>query len=477
LNPLLIVGLGPGGRSRLPQENLSALKEARAVLLRTGQHPSADILIEEGIAFETCDDLYDNADTFEELYEGIASRAAALPEGAAFAVPGHPLVGERSVARLLAMRECRVLPAPSFIEVTLEACGEPLSTALQVWNAHDPEGHFPDPRSAQLVYQVDSRPAASEAKLRLMRFFDAEHLIAVVQAAGTQEANVARVRLHELDHFEFTPLTTVFVPPVPIERPHGFYGLVEIVDRLLGPGGCPWDRAQTHETLKKHLLEEAYETLAAIDSGDPDKLCEELGDLLLQPLMHAQMDAIEGLYDIDDVIAGISDKLVRRHPHVFGDASADTADEVLANWDAMKQQERSGQPTSILEGVPDAMPSLLRAFEVSKRAARVGFEWPSVEEVWKKVEEERDEFLRATRSGDAARAQEEFGDLLFSLVNVARWHGVEPEDALRRMVDRFCARFRDMEAAAGKPLRDLSAQEWDDLWRRAKSSEAGDPAE
>lgn len=477
MSPLLIVGLGPGGRARLPQENLTALKGASKVLLRTAQHPSADILIEEGIAFETCDDLYDSAETFEELYNGIASRAAALPEDGAFAVPGHPLVGERSVALLLSMRECRVLPAPSFIEVTLEACSETLSTALQVWNAHDPEGHFPDPRCAQIVYQVDSQLAASDAKLRLMRFFSEEHPIVVVHSAGTDECKVARVALHELDHLEFTPLTTVYVPALNSERPHGFYGLVEIVDRLLGPGGCPWDRAQTHETLKKHLLEEAYETLAAIDSGDPQKLCEELGDLLLQPLMHAQMDAIEGLYDIEDVIAGISDKLVRRHPHVFDDASADTAEEVLANWDAMKQQERGTEPTSILQGVPDAMPSLLRAFEVSKRAARVGFEWPSVEEVWKKVEEERDEFLHAIRTGDIAKAQEEFGDLLFSLVNVARWHNIEPEDALRRMVDRFCARFRQMEEAASKPLRDLSAQEWDDLWRRAKSGKAGDPAE
>ncbi|MEW5884532.1 MAG: nucleoside triphosphate pyrophosphohydrolase [Armatimonadota bacterium] len=477
MNPLLVVGLGPGARERLPNRNLAALKAARAVLLRTQHHPSTKILIEEGIAFETCDDIYDKADTFEELYEGISERAAALPEGAAFAVPGHPLVGEESVRRLTRKRECTMLPAPSFIEVALEACGEPFSNSLQTWNAHDPEGHFPDPRSAQLVYQVDSKEAASNAKLRLMRFFEAEHPVVVVHAAGTDEQSVTRVPLHELDHLQFTPLTTVFVPPAVRERAHGFYGLVEIVDRLLGPGGCPWDRAQTHETLKKHLLEETYETLAAIDSGDSDKLCEELGDLLLQPLMHAQMDAIEGMYDIDDVIAGISEKLVRRHPHVFGDAGADTADEVLANWDAIKQQERGEEQASILEGVPDAMPSLLRAFEVSKRAARVGFEWPSVQEVWKKVDEERDEFLRATRSGDEARAQEEFGDLLFSLVNIARWHGIEPEDALRRMVNRFCTRFQEMEATAGKPLRELSAEEWDELWLRAKSAEAGGPAE
>ncbi|MER3412749.1 MAG: nucleoside triphosphate pyrophosphohydrolase [Armatimonadota bacterium] len=471
MSQLLIVGLGPGARDRLPLENLDALKKASAVLLRTAEHPTAAILSDEGIPFDTCDDLYDNAETFDELYESIALRAAALPEGGAFAVPGHPLIGERSVARLRELRECRVLAAPSFIEVTLEACGKPLSTALQVWNAHDPEGHFPDPRSAQLVYQVDSRQAASDAKLRLMRFFDAEHPVTVVHAAGTEAARAVRLPLHDLDHLEFTPLTTVFVPAAHRGRPHGFYGLVEIIDRLLGPGGCPWDQAQTHETLKKHLLEETYETLAAIDSGDPNKLCEELGDLLLQPLMHAQMDAIDGLYDIEDVIASISEKLVRRHPHVFSDASADTADEVLANWDAMKQQERGEQPGSILDGIPSTMPSLLRAFEVSKRAARVGFEWPSGEEVWNKVEEERDEFLNAIRSGDAKKAQEEFGDLLFALVNVARWNGVEPEDALRRMVDRFCTRFRAMEGAANQPLRELSAEEWDVLWRRAKSVE------
>lgn len=474
MSPLIVVGLGPGSRERLPRRNLEALKTASTVLLRTQHHPSAEILKAEGIRFETCDDLEDDANDLEALCESIAERAADLPEGAAFAVPGHPLVGEESVRRLMLKRECKVLPAPSFIEVALEACGEPFSSSLQTWNAHDPEGHFPDPRSAQLVYQVDSKEAASDAKLRLMRFFEAGHPVVVVHAAGTDEQSVTRVPLHELDHLQFTPLTTVFVPPAVRGRAHGFYGLVEIVDRLLGPGGCPWDRAQTHETLKKHLLEETYETLAAIDSGDSDKLCEELGDLLLQPLMHAQMDAIDGLYDIEDVIAFISDKLVRRHPHVFGDKKAHTADEVLANWDAMKKLERGKEPSSILEGVPNEMPSLLRAYEVSKRAARVGFEWPSVEEVWKKVDEERDEFLRATRSGDEARAQEEFGDLLFSLVNIARWHGIEPEDALRRMLNRFCTRFQEMEATAGKPLRELSAEEWDELWLRAKSAEAAD---
>jgi tetrapyrrole methylase family protein / MazG family protein len=245
--------------------------------------------------------------------------------------------------------------------------------------------------------------------------------------------------------------------------------LVVVVDRLLGPGGCPWDQAQTHETLKRHLLEEAYEVLDAIDSGSMDKLCEELGDLLLQPIMHAQMEALQGRFDIADVAQAIHDKLVRRHPHVFGPLDAKDADEVLQNWDRIKQTERSGEPESLLEGVPKGMASLLRAFEVSKRAARAGFEWPNLDEVFAKLAEEERELREALEAGDSERIEAEIGDLLFTAVNLARWAKIEPEEALRKMLNRFTARFQEMERAADKPLGQLTPQEWDDLWNRAKA--------
>lgn len=247
--------------------------------------------------------------------------------------------------------------------------------------------------------------------------------------------------------------------------------LVEIMDRLLGPGGCPWDQEQTHESLKKYLLEEAYEVLDAIDSGDPEKLKEELGDLLLQPIFHAQMEAKAGNWDIEDVARAISDKLVRRHPHVFGDTEVADADEVLKNWDLIKQREKGGEPNSILAGVPRGMASLLRAHEISKRAARVGFEWPELEAVFDKLHEEEVELREALVDDDPGRIEAEIGDLLFTAVNIARWSGVEPEEALRKMLNRFTERFQDMEAASAKPLRELSAQEWDDLWVAAKSKE------
>lgn len=246
--------------------------------------------------------------------------------------------------------------------------------------------------------------------------------------------------------------------------------LVAVVDRLLGPGGCPWDQEQTHESLKQHLLEEVYEVFDAIDSGDTERLKEELGDLLLQPLMHSQMEFRDGSFGIEHVADAIREKLVRRHPHVFGDVEANSAEEVLANWDRIKQSERQDEtPKSVLHGIPRAMPALLRAHEVSKRAARCGFEWPDFKSVLEKLDEERHELEDAVESGDMDWIESEMGDLLFTAVNVARWVGFEPEEALHKMLHRFTERFKSMEEAADKPLTQLSAEEWDELWERAKA--------
>jgi len=254
-----------------------------------------------------------------------------------------------------------------------------------------------------------------------------------------------------------------------IVHPEGpLYELAYIARRLLGPGGCPWDIAQTHETLKRHLLEESYELLDAIDAGSDAKMREELGDVLLQPFMHAEMKRLSGSFDIDAVATDITDKLYRRHPHVFGATEVADADEVLRNWDSIKQTEKGGEPQSILSGVPQGMASLLRAYEVSKRAQRVGFEWPDINAVFDKLHEEEAELKAAMQAGDAANAEAELGDLLFTCVNIARWAKVEPEEALRKMLNRFTARFQEMERSAQKPLRELSAEEWDKLWEAAK---------
>jgi len=251
-----------------------------------------------------------------------------------------------------------------------------------------------------------------------------------------------------------------------------FEKLVEIMARLRDENGCPWDRQQTHESLKKYLIEETYEAIDAIDSGDMDELRSELGDLMLQILFHARLAEEQGIFDIGDSIESISQKLIRRHPHVFGDAEVASADEVLHRWEQIKSGEKGFENRhSILDGVPNALPALVRAMEISKRAAGAGFEWPDLNAVVEKLDEEVHELKHELSEGDRDRAAEEIGDLLFAIVNVARWLKVDPEDSLRTMTKRFAARFKQIEEAAragGKPLEDMTMEEMDALWEQAK---------
>lgn len=254
-----------------------------------------------------------------------------------------------------------------------------------------------------------------------------------------------------------------------------FAFLVEVMARLRGPGGCPWDREQTHATLKPFLLEEAYEVLDAVDAGNPGQTCEELGDLLLQVVFHAQLASEAGQFTIADVSQGIVQKLIRRHPHVFGTVSVNGTEDVLTNWEAIKRAEPGYEErTSILDGIPSQLPALLRAREVSKRVVKVGFEWPDMAGVLDKVDEELRELRQEIGDGthvNTERAADELGDLLFTLVNVARHLKIDPEDALRRMTLRFAARFRHLEAHAqqkGVALSDLPLAEMEAVWQAAK---------
>jgi MazG family protein len=260
-----------------------------------------------------------------------------------------------------------------------------------------------------------------------------------------------------------------------------YESLVAVMARLRDPvTGCPWDREQTLSTLRRYVVEEAYEVVEAIDSGNPDKQAEELGDLLLQVVFHAQLAREAGTFDNAAIIGHVVRKLVRRHPHVFGDTSVENADEVLANWEQIKRGEKGYEDrTSILDGIPKDLPALMRALEVSKRVVKVGFEWPTIQEVLDKVEEEIAELRAELRRGDTARAGSELGDLLFTLVNVARQLKVDPELALREMTFRFSDRFRRIEAHAaerGVALADLDLSEMESIWQQAKREELASEA-
>ncbi|MGO8672779.1 MAG: nucleoside triphosphate pyrophosphohydrolase, partial [Capsulimonadaceae bacterium] len=300
---------------------------------------------------------------------------------------------------------------------------------------------------SDVVYLVPGHPVLTDpASIRLY---------AAAQAAGIE------TRIRSLD-------------PIPFrDGLSDFASLVEVMARLRDPdGGCPWDLEQTPLTLRRYLVEEAYEAIEAIDAGVPMKIAEELGDLMLQVVFHARLAGEAGDFGIDDVVQLIVDKLVRRHPHVFGDVYVENADQVLVNWEAIKRAEKGNEDRrSILDGIPRDLPALMRALEVSRRVVKVGFEWPGVDGVLDKVEEELNELRAELAVGDSDRAGAEFGDLLFTLVNVARHLKIDPEQALREMTVRFSNRFRHIEehaAATGRAVDQLSLAEMEAVWQAAK---------
>lgn len=251
-----------------------------------------------------------------------------------------------------------------------------------------------------------------------------------------------------------------------------FTALVELVARLRGPDGCPWDRKQTHESLKPFLVEECYEVLDALEGGSSDRLKEELGDLLFQIVLHARLAEEDGRFSMKEVLSFNVEKMTRRHPHVFGDKKLKTDKDVLANWEEIKKSEiGNSERKSILDGVPRDLPALLRAHRLQERAARVGFDWSHINDVLPKLDEELEEFRESISKGDTKSTEEELGDLFFVLVNISRFLGVNPEDALRKTIGKFIRRFRYIEevaASSGRSLNNMTMEEMDRLWEEAK---------
>ncbi len=254
---------------------------------------------------------------------------------------------------------------------------------------------------------------------------------------------------------------------------YGWEDFLEITRLLRSPGGCPWDREQTHSSIRRNFLEETYEVLDALDRDDPHAMCEELGDLLMQVALHAQIEAEQGRFTMDDVVDGVAQKLVYRHPHVFGATRADTTEEVLVNWEALKRTEKGQRSTAdAIESVPHTLPALWRAEKVVSKTAKAGFNWSHVLRAMDKLEEEAGELRQALESGGPADLphgiQEELGDLLFITAKIAQMSGVDPEEALHMACDKFDSRFRRVEEAADKPLAEHTEEELAALWRAAK---------
>ena len=481
---IVLLGLGPGDPTLLTQEAAQILESTPEIYLRTLQHPTV-AGFPASLQLHSFDDLYEKYSSYDDVYAHIVEQIVELgrrPQGVVYAVPGHPYVAEATCPEIARRARTEGIPVQvieglSFIEPTFTALGiDPLPhlailDALELATAHVPP--FP-PDAPALIAQIHSRAIANEVKLTLMESYPDEHLVRLVHGTGTPQEMVEELPLHAIDQSQSIGLlTSLYLPP--LEKGNSFEAFQEIIAHLRAPNGCPWDREQTHQTLRTNLLEETYEALEAIDADDPAEMRKELGDLLLQITLHAQIANEYGEFNIAQVFKSIYDKIIRRHPHVFGDWKVSGVENVLQNWEKLKAAERSeehnengGPEKGLLDGVALALPALSQAEEIQRRAARVGFDWPDTRGVVEKINEECHELLNAD---DLASRSDELGDLLFAVVNLARHYEIDAESALRETNTRFRKRFAHIEQSAraqGKTINDLSMDEMESFWQEAK---------
>jgi len=469
---ITVVGLGPGVLDRLSPQVRSVLLDAGShVIVRTLHHPAASELADHRDV-ETCDDLYETSATFDDVYDAIVARVIERSgEGpVVYAVPGSPAIGEFAVRRLLARDgDVTVVAGESFVDAVCNTVGyDPLDRGLQILNGHD----LPDPLildKPTIIGHLDTPETLADVLSSVSRVIPEAAEVTVVSSAGDPGGVTATASPDDLDPGLAGFRTSLFVD----SEPGGLVGAIRVMRALREQ--CPWDMEQSHRSLVPNLVEEVYELIEVIEAlpvvGEDwiaySAVEDELGDVLLQVLFHEAIARQVGAFDIDGAAEVLRQKLVRRHPHVFGDVIADDPAAVKRNWDRIKEEEEGGARQSALDGVPTGMPALQRASKVQNRAAKVGFDWSSATEVLAKISEELDE-LAGAMDGDGD-VEAELGDLLFSAVNVARHLGLDPELALRRSVSTFERRFRAMEGEG--PLTRLGLDELNDRWERAKAAD------
>ncbi|MDK0565925.1 nucleoside triphosphate pyrophosphohydrolase [Clostridium perfringens] len=481
---LKIMGLGPGAYEALTIGALKELKNNKNIYFRTEKHPTVDFLKDEGIKFESYDHAYEKYDSFDDVYKYIAEDLITKikdDEDLIYAVPGHPLVAEKSVINLIELCkenniQYEVLPAVSFVDAMMEALQVDPIEGVKIIDAFDMKNQILDKRVGTIITQVYNNFIASEVKLRLLEGYEDDTEIIFVRAAGVEGLeSIRKIPLYELDWQEdIDYLTSIYIPK-DLGNKKDFQDLLDIIETLRNPGGCHWDREQTHESLKSALLEECYEVIDAIENKDEDALIEELGDVLLQVVFHASIGKEDGYFDIMDVIGGISNKMINRHPHVFGNEEANTSEQVLVNWDEIKKEEKGIKTlTEEMQNIAKSLPATTRAYKVQKKAKKVGFDWDDVNCAMDKVKEELNEIKEVYNCEDKSIIEGEVGDLLFACINVARFLEVDGELALDKTIKKFIKRFSYIENEAiknNKNLKDMTLEEMDKLWEEAKTSE------
>jgi len=475
MNKITVVGLGPGDKNYLTVESIDTLKSGKKIFIRTEQHPVNKYLKDIGIKYETFDYFYEQEETFDSVYEKIVEELInqAKNEDIIYAVPGNPFVAERTVELLKdKYKNIEFIYGVSFIDAVLTFLkldpinGLCIIDGLNIKSISNIQHN--------IIIQVYNNLVASDVKYKLSGIYGDDQEIYIIKSAGIKDKEkMIKVKLSDLDSYEdYDHLTSLYIKPVKEERRRKeFSDLVELMKVLRGENGCPWDRIQTHESIKKGLIEEAYEVVDAIENNDTDLLEEELGDLLLQIIFHSLIEEEMGYFDIKDVTNSIYEKLIRRHPHVFDNLNVNSAEEVEDIWIESKQNEKDLEYFERMEGVSKYFPALIRAYKVQNIAKEVGFDWDDIKPAIEKVKEETREMELEINNNNLENFEEELGDLLFSIVNISRYFNVCPEVSLTKSIKKFIERFTYIEKsniARHKGLKNMSLNEMDILWEKSK---------
>jgi tetrapyrrole methylase family protein/MazG family protein len=478
---IVVVGLGPGDAARVTTGTLDLISRITRRFVRTTRHPSAHLILDAAGGAESFDHIYDSADTFDEVYSAITERLVSAAEEfgeVLYAVPGSPLVLEKTVRNLLAYDgiDVDIEPAISFLDDAWRALGiDPVEHGVRLIDGHDFAAASAGFTGPMLVAHTHANWVLSDIKLSVDDVDDAP--VTLLHHLGLDDERVVHTTWSEIDRaVDADHLTCLWIPGLAASAGHDLVRFHQLARTLREQ--CPWDKEQTHRSLVTYLLEETYEVVDAINSlrdGDTDsddELVEELGDLLYQIEFHAVIAEQEGRFSMADVAKRVHDKLVRRHPHVFGDTRVNGTTDVLKNWEQLKAEEKPHR-TGLFDGVVEAAPSLSFALKVQQRASRAGFDWPNVDGALDKVAEEAREVV-AAREEDPEATFTEIGDLFFAVVNVARHLDIDPEAALRAAVQKFRRRVERVEQLAleeGASIGAMSLEELDRLWDLAKQSD------
>lgn len=479
MGTLHIIGLGPGDMEDLTLGVYRLILKQKKIYARTMKHPIINQLSQEDILIESFDWLYENSQTFEEVYSNIVNYLIekAKKEDVVYAVPGHPLFAEKTVEILIKMLDnirdeinIQIYSSVSFLDVIMTSMRKDPVDGLELLNAVSIKNKIINTELDIIITQVYDRFTASEVKLQLLQNYPADKMIYVLHWCGIKgKEKIINIPLYQLDHLsEIDHLTTVYIPSENDLNKRNISGLIGIMKKLRSPEGCPWDREQNEQSLKRYLIEETYEVINAIDTGDYENLAEELGDLLLQIVFLSEIASEKGYFEFDDVVERIIDKLIYRHPHVFGDGSDYHEDK----WEELKRKEKELEyQWQAMSSVPKSLPTLYLAEKIQKKAKNVGFDWDKPGKAIDKIIEESNELKAALNNGSKHDIMHELGDVLFSIVNVSRMLDIDPDEALHNTIDKFISRFRYIEESLikrGSTLNESSLETMEKLWQESK---------